>query len=634
MHIRETDYDKRQKQSLLETRKKILGLGERSLRKNYYPELQDRKEKLESLLRSAPIGIGIVTNDIITEINKGFCNMMGYTEGEIIGKNINIFFASHEEFEYTRDKCLQAIREKNICSIETKWETKYGKLLTIMLSFSPLDPQDFSKGITFTANNITDRKEAEEILFFEKERLRITLQSIGDGVIATDRGGKVVLINPLAEKLTGWSQEEGAGKQLKEIFKVVSGKGLPSKDYIPSSQLDLGLDMDINKYMILSSRDGQERKISHTASPIKDQQGETKGVVLVFRDITKEIKRQEEIIRLSYYDSLTGLHNRIYFEKAISKLDREEYLPLSIVMGDINGLKLTNDVFGHHEGDKLLQLVAKIMKDACRPQDIIARWGGDEFVILLPQTSHRETGLLVEKILKACKKYEKVKIKPSISLGYTSKINPHESIMELLKDAEDMMYQHKLIEGHSLRRSIFNSIKETLDIQDYQEGQHSTRLKDICQRLGKALKLSEVELHKLELLSVLHDIGRVVIEDSILNNNEKPSQDMKDDIKRHPEVGYRIVQSIPELSHVAEYILSQYERWDGKGYPRGLKGKEIPFLSRILAVATAYDIISSENTGKKVSSKDMAIAAIMQKSGTQFDPNIVKIFMDKIVGNI
>jgi len=444
----------------------------------------------------------------------------------------------------------------------------------------------------------------------------------------------VVLVNPIAEKLTGWTEEEAKGKKLKEIFKVVKGKTLMSHGESGVGLLNPSIDKDLTNYMLLFSKDGTERKISHNAAPIKNWQGKTQGVVLVFRDVTEEIKRQEEIIRLSYHDKLTGLYNRSYFEEAIKKLDSVEYLPLSIIMGDINGLKLTNDVFGHQEGDRLLQSVAKILLKFCGPQDIVARWGGDEFVILLPRTSYRNTKLIVEKINKECKINKDERIKTSISLGYTTKVEEKEDIMGLLKKAEDIMYQQKLLESHSLRSGIINSIKSTLHEKSYETEEHAERLKDIGKKIGIAMNLSEIQLHELELLAVLHDIGKIIIKDSILKKPGKLTEEEWAEMKKHPEIGYRIVQSVPELSQVAEYILTHHERWDGTGYPRGLKGEEIPLLSRIIAIADTYDVITTHRPYKKAMSKRVAIEEISRNAGTQFDPNIVEVFLSKVASQL
>lgn len=629
----EKNYEK-YREDMLEIREKILGLGEKSLRKSYYPEFQNRKERLESLLRSAPIGAGIIIDDIMVEVNEVLCNMTMYSHEELIGNNMEKLFAAKRDYRYIKDRIFRDIIEKQSCIVETKWKQKDNKDLIVLLNCSSLDRRDISKGIAFTAIDITNRKRSEAILYFEKERLKITLESIADGVIATKKGGEVVLVNPIAEKLTGWTEEEAKGKKLKEIFKVVKGKTLMSHGESGVGLLNPSIDKDLTNYMLLFSKDGTERKISHNAAPIKNWQGKTQGVVLVFRDVTEEIKRQEEIIRLSYHDKLTGLYNRSYFEEAIKKLDSVEYLPLSIIMGDINGLKLTNDVFGHQEGDRLLQSVAKILLKFCGPQDIVARWGGDEFVILLPRTSYRNTKLIVEKINKECKINKDERIKTSISLGYTTKVEEKEDIMGLLKKAEDIMYQQKLLESHSLRSGIINSIKSTLHEKSYETEEHAERLKDIGKKIGIAMNLSEIQLHELELLAVLHDIGKIIIKDSILKKPGKLTEEEWAEMKKHPEIGYRIVQSVPELSQVAEYILTHHERWDGTGYPRGLKGEEIPLLSRIIAIADTYDVITTHRPYKKAMSKRVAIEEISRNAGTQFDPNIVEVFLSKVASQL
>lgn len=339
--------------------------------------------------------------------------------------------------------------------------------------------------------------------------------------------------------------------------------------------------------------------------------------------------RLNDILYLSFHDSLTGLFNRRFFEEEMKRLDCARQLPISIIMGDINGLKLVNDIFGHLEGDKILKIAAEILKTSCRTEDIIARWGGDEFVILLPQTSNEEVSKLCKRIENSFKSIKNDNTIVSISLGYSTKTKMAEDILQSLKQAEDYMYQRKLLESKSLRSSVVASIKSTLHERSCETEEHAERIRTYCMEIGNAIGINDKMMDELMLFAVLHDIGKVAIKDTVLNKPAPLSAEEWAEMKRHSETGYHIAQATPELSHIAEYILCHHENIDGTGYPRGLSGDEIPLLSRILAIADAYDAMTSDRPYRRALTKEEALRELEKNAGTQFDKKIVRLFINK-----
>lgn len=308
-------------------------------------------------------------------------------------------------------------------------------------------------------------------------------------------------------------------------------------------------------------------------------------------------------------------------------MDAPENLPFSVIMGDVNGLKITNDAFGHEAGDSLLQHVAALLSRNCRSGDLIARWGGDEFVILMPQTGLLEVEKIVERIKNDHIFIDKSGLQLSFSLGCAVKRTEEESIHAVMREAEENMYHQKLLDGKSYRNTIINTLLATLYEKSMETEEHSKRLEANCHAIGTMMRLSSKEMDELSLLAILHDIGKVAVNPSILKKNGPLTSHEWEEMKRHPEIGYRIVQATPELANVADFILSHHERWDGRGYPRGLAGQEIPLVCRILAVTDAYDAMTNDRSYRSAMTHEKAILELRENTGAQFDPDVVDAFI-------
>lgn len=356
----------------------------------------------------------------------------------------------------------------------------------------------------------------------------------------------------------------------------------------------------------------------------------------LLEDLRKENEarkiQEDKLIYLSYHDQLTNLYNRRYFEEAIIRLDTEVNLPITIVIGDINGLKLINDSFGHSIGDKFLVKAGEIINKVCSSEHIIARHGGDEFVIILPRTNTTVATLIIERIKKLalCEKVGNIDL--SISFGYDTKVKKEQPISEILANAENLMYKHKLYERSSMRSNTIDIIKNTLFEKSNRESLHSKRVSEICHSIASNMNFKKDDISQISIAGLVHDIGKIGVDEKILNKSGRLSIDERNEIEKHPETGWRILSSSNEFSDLAQYILEHHERWDGKGYPNGLKGEEISVAARIITVADSYDAMTTERSYRKGISEDEAIIEIKRCSGTQFDPNIAKVFVDKVLG--
>lgn len=472
--------------------------------------------------------------------------------------------------------------------------------------------------------NITPIKQLEKQVGEERELFRTTLHSIGDGVISTDSYGNIDIMNAVAEKLTGWTNEEAKGLAFQTIFKIISEYTRKPCDNPVEKALRLNDVVELDDNTILIKKNNDEVAIEDSAAPIRNDKGEVNGVVVVFRDATEKKEKQERIKYLSYHDQLTGLYNRHFFEEEIKRLDVPRNLPLSIVMIDVNGLKLTNDAFGHEAGDQLLKSVSNILKEVCRTDDIIARVGGDEFVILLPKTSAEDTEIVVKRIYKSVENQKIDQVVVSVSMGWESKATSEQDIKEVLSNAEDHMYRKKITESQSMRNRTIKVIMQTLHESNAREKLHSEHVSRISETIAETLKMDEELVKEVKITALMHDIGKIAIGNEILNKPGPLSEREFDEVKRHPEIGYQILKSADVYTRLADYVLSHHERWDGKGYPRGLKGEDIPLVARIITVADAYEAMTSERPYKNVFTHENALEELRRCSGTQFDSEIVK----------
>ena len=471
------------------------------------------------------------------------------------------------------------------------------------------------------SRDITDRKQAEDALKVSEQKHRDILEAMEEGYYEVDLTGKLVYFNESFSRMTGFSSDELVGISYKQFY--INHEELFNAF---NRVYQTGKAVKAAEWPAISN-DSRKIHMEFSIALRRDEKNEPIGFRGVIRDITERRQADEKIRYLSYHDQLTGLYNRHYLDEEMKRLDTERQLPISIIMADLNGLKLVNDTYGHLSGDEILKRAAIILKNICREDDILARFGGDEFILYLPRTAEVEAQKICSRIEKACRKELINDVPLSLSTGVAVKVNAEQKLLDVLGEAENNLYRDKLTESRSSKSAVVNSLLQTLAAKSFETEAHTRNMQETAKSIGEKLGLPTSELRRLSLLITLHDIGKTNIPEELLTKKGALNASEWEIMKKHSETGYRIAKATDNFAHVAEDILAHHERWDGSGYPQGLKREAIPLLARITAIADAYEVMSNGRPYKKAMSRSEIVAELKNCSGSHFDPELVELFL-------
>jgi len=487
-------------------------------------------------------------------------------------------------------------------------------------------PVEMRRQIIESEASETERKQAEEVLQESEKEYKTLIENSLTGIFI-HQDGKYVFVNDRFAEIHGYKPEELLGKEYltlihpddREVLRQIASKRLKG-EAVPQQYEVRGL-----------RKDGMTIWCEVMATSI--QYRGRPAIMGNIIDITRRKWAEKRVKYLSLHDSLTGLYNRAYFEEEMKRLNTIRKYPVGIIMVDIDNLKFINDAFGHPKGDELLKRLANILSSISRKEDVVARIGGDEFAVILPNVDEKTVQSFCKRITNACEdRNRESSLKLSVSLGYGIQHGQYKDIQGALKAADDSMYKDKLVSRTTVQKNTIDSLMIMLAQRDPHTEKHGEELQELAVSIGRDAGIPEHRLKHLRLLALLHDIGKVSIPDLILYKSDKLSPEEWETMKRHCETGYRIAKNVPELVPIAEDILSHHEWWNGKGYPKGLKGEETPILARIISIVDAYNTIQSERPYKKARSKEEAIKELKRCAGTQFDPELVQRFLKIVIG--
>ncbi len=571
----------------------------------------------------------------VTLINRTGCETLGLPKEEILGKHWVEQFVPAEDragvYEVTQQIYNGTMETTDIHEngvFNARGEVRQIEWRNTILR----DVNGEMSGLLSAGVDVTDLRKTMEALR-ESERSKSVLLSNLPGMAyrcAYDRNWTMRFASSGCFELTGYLPEELIDNKVFAFNDIICPE---FREHVWSGGQHHASAQEGNQceYEIMTAA-GERKWVLDISQGVFDDSGKIVALEGIIVDITKSKLQFLQIQYLSNHDQLTGLHNRQYYDNAKRMLDNDASLPLTVLFVDINGLKLINDAFGNDAGDRMIQTTATVLKSTIRPNEILARIGGDEFGFLLPNADARACQ---ERMLALKEAFDEHNAKLQdrtliidLSIGGSTKATQADDLAQVVKDAEANMARRKLFDQKSHHNAVLSSIMATLFERSFETEAHAERIGELCAIVGERLGLSHDDIDRLKLFAILHDIGKIGISDQILNKPAPLNEEEVVIMKTHPEIGYRIAMASPDFAPIAELILTHHERWDGTGYPNRIAGEKIPLLSRILAVADAYDAMTEDRVYRNALSSKAAIEEIRKNAGSQFDPHIAEVFLE------
>ena len=603
-------------------------------------ELSKSEALFRTVFEQSPVGIALIDAEYyLSDMNSQLLRIIDGKKEEMIStdwrnllhpEDLEATLEIFRDFkEGKRDKCAGENR-----LLLPNGEERWISLTMVALKVDGLEELEEEPIHLCMMEDIQERKDAEQTLEESERSKRFLLENLPGMAYRCkyDREWTMEFVSKGCFDLTGYREESLINNNELSFNDLIS----PEFQQVIWDEWSRAIKLRLPfryEYEIVSAS-GEHKWVLETGQGVYEDGGKIKALEGIIIDITELKKRQNQILYINDHDFLTGLYNRHYYEMQKKRLEWECEAPVSILVADINGVRLTNDAFGSIAGDRLIIEAAKIMQSCCREGDVLARAGGDEFSLILPDTDRKQAYGILNDIKIACEKANAAshtENQPvSLSMGFGTKDDSAGNLEGAEKEAAEYLRRSKLFAQKSIHNSMLSSIMATMYARSQETEEHSRRISDMCIRIAEKIGLPKGQQQELHLFAMLHDIGKVGIDDRILNKPEGLDEKEWGIMKMHSEIGYRIVMSSPDLSGVADYILAHHERWDGKGYPLGLEGENIPLLSRILAVADSYDAMTAGRIYREALPHEMALQEILKNAGSQFDEEIVHAFTEII----
>ena len=508
-------------------------------------------------------------------------------------------------------------------------------------------------GFLVSCVDISECKRAEARLQEERDFISTVVDTVGSLVVILDRQGRVVRFNRACEQLTGYASEEVSGKP---VYNLVLDP--EEADMVKAAFQDIlaGKFPSTHENHWLT-RDGGRRLIAWSNTALLGGDGGVQYVIATGIDITEREALLSETERLlaeamerADRDPLTGLLNHRAFHKRLAEeADRAQRagLPLAVAMVDLNNFRFFNDAYGHVAGDDVLRRVAGALQRCCRSYDTLARFGGDEFALLLPGLGIEETALFAARLRGTL---DGMGYRPPgygcdipLNLSVGTAVFPDECVSRLdvvgladarlgrVKSGGDAQGEVEHLRADMSRSvggfTMLDALVTAVDNKDRYTRRHSEDVLAYSLQIAEALGLDERTRHTVAVAALLHDVGKIGVPDAILRKPGALTEAEFEAVRQHPMMGAIIVGAVPGFEDTLDAVRHHHERWDGGGYPFGLRGEETPLLARLMAVADAFSAMTTDRPYRKGMDPARALTILQQGSGTQWDPVCVQAFL-------